>query len=135
MSSRVVRQAFRGWLADPAIAAICPFYETINQVENPTDDIWFTVEFNLEFSEVLTFCRGSMREDGTVSLIFETLPGVGDDQILTAAEAVAAIIQTKVDPTGRVVIRKVSPPDEFSAGGADEAEYRVIIDVDYVFFK
>ena len=43
MSSKYVRDKFRSWLNDGLVDS--PYYDTINQDQNPTDDIWVTAEF------------------------------------------------------------------------------------------
>ncbi|MFZ9372063.1 MAG: hypothetical protein ACO25M_09350 [Limnohabitans sp.] len=132
MSSRAVRTQIRTLLASPAVAALCPFYETINVEQNPTDATWFTVSFQFSYSEKLTMCD-QFAEYGEVELVFEGLPGVGDDTVLQAAEGVTAELEKFRDSTGKLALTNFSAPDEFSEGGADSAAYRVAVTIEYVF--
>ena len=54
MSSVYVREKVREWAQLPSITV--PYYDTINVEESPTEDIWFTAEFETEYSEKITFC-------------------------------------------------------------------------------
>jgi hypothetical protein len=132
MSSRAVRTQVRSLLADPVVTTICPFVETINVEQNPTDDIWFTAGFDFSFMDKLSFCQ-DFAEYGVIELVFESLPGTGDDAVLVAAESVTAELKKFNDPTGQLTLTSFSPPDEYSQGSADTAAYRVVVFIDYVF--
>ena len=134
MSSRAVRIEARKLLTAPAVMALCPFYETINVEQNPTQSIWFTVSFQFEYQEKLSFCE-NFAEYGMIELIFEASPGTGDDAVFQAAEAVTAELKKFSDSSGKLVLTNFNPPDEFSAGGANESAYRVAVDIEYVFFN
>ena len=127
MSSLYVRQKIREWSALPAVGV--PFYDTINFEENPTDDIWFTVEFEPEYSEKTTYC-GDMSEEGLITFVFQTRPGVGDEALITAAESAVAEILAQDDPSGVLTLEMAYAPDEYTGGSADTG-YRVSISVDY----
>jgi hypothetical protein len=125
MSSKYVRDMIRGW------AALCstPYYDTVNQNQNPADPVWFTIDFEPETSEMTTFC-GHAEEDGVIELVFCGSAGSGDAAVLTAAEADAKIFLAQSDTTGKLVVRRAMPPEEFSAGDADNW-YRIVIGLEY----
>jgi len=125
MSSLYVRNWFRSHTANLGV----PYYETVNQDQNPTDPIWVTYEFNSEFSDLLSFCGDTM-EEGTVDIVVSAQPGTGDAAAIAAAEAAAAYLTAQHDATGRLVIVKRQPVDEYSDGSADR-NYRVIIGIEY----
>lgn len=125
MSSLYVRNKIRQW------AALCatPFYDTINLEQNPSDPVWFTAEFEVENSEMVTYCKDEL-EEGVVDLVFCGSAGSGDAAVLTAAEADAKVFLAQSDVTGKLVIRRAMPPEEFSAGTGDNW-YRVVIGLEY----
>ena len=132
MSSRAVRTQIRSLLAAPAVTVLCPFYETINVEQNPTDAVWFTVAFDFLYSDKLSFCQ-DFAENGSIELVFESLPGTGDDAVLQAAEGVTAELKKFVDSTGKLTLTSFSAPDEYSLGASDDGAYRVVVFIDYVF--
>ena len=109
MSSRAVRQLVRGWM--PALST--PYYDTINQEQNPTNDVWVTVEFNSFGMTKETFCE-TWVEEGDITLTFFGKPGIGDDAILAQAEADAALFYGFIDPAGKVIIVNKSAPEDFA---------------------
>ena len=130
MSSLYVRTTFRNWVTDP-VGFTVPYYDTINRSVSPIDAIWLTLDFEPEFSEEINFCRDAI-EEGVVDFVFSGRAGVGDTALLTAAEADMAWLKTQTDPTGRLVIRSIQAPEEFTAGDA-EVNYRIVFGVEYVF--
>ena len=127
MSSVYVRNLVRTW------AALCatPYYDTINQEQNPKDALWFTVDFEVEGSGTLTVC-GDTYEEGIVDLVFCGAPGIGDIALLTAAEADAKVFLAQADPAGRFTIKRAMPPVEFSGGDADP-NYRAVVGLEYEY--
>lgn len=126
MSSKYVRDMVKGWAAQSTV----PFYDTINRNQNPRDNIWFTIEFEVETSELQSFC-GVNTEEGVIEMIFCGLPGQGDGAVLAAAEAEALRMMSNSDPTGLLFLKRPMPPEEFSAGDADSS-YRVVVGIEYV---
>jgi len=129
MSSSYVRTFFRN-LA-PGIG--CPWYETVNQDQNPTDPVWATFEFNAEYSALLSFC-GNTAEEGTVDVVVSAQPGSGDAAAIQAVENAATYLMQQQDATGRLVLLSSQPPDEFSSGSADRT-YRVVVGINYRFYR
>jgi hypothetical protein len=58
--------------------------------------------------------------------------GVGDDAVLAAAEADAAVFFSKVDPAGKLVFTGRSAPDTFETSGTTP-EFLVSISIDYEY--
>ena len=127
MSSVYVRQKVREWAELPSVGI--PYYDTINVEENPTDNIWFTAEFEPEFSEKITFC-GQTAEEGMITFVFQTSAGVGDEALIIAAENAVANILEQNDPTSDLTLELAYAPDEYTGGSADSG-YRVSISVEY----
>lgn len=132
MSSLYVRSLFEQWLADPSLTV--PFYSTINEEQNPTDNMWCTAEFTGAYRDVMTFCDGVVSEDGEVEVIYFCRPGIGYRQLLQAIEADAAVIGGKDDPNGKMVITGRSAPYEFSLGSARK-DYALSVFFDYEYFE
>ena len=130
MSSNYVRQMLEQWAKDPAV--VSPFYNTVNEQQNPNVDIWFTAMYEAETRDKLTFCQAH-EERGLIELIFSGRAGRGYTALLAQAEADAATIAALTDATGQFVIRNTLPPDEFSGGSAGKW-YSVTIPLEYSFF-
>ena len=127
MSSLYVRQKVREWAEVPGVGI--PYYDTINVEENPSDNIWFTAEFEPEYTEKQTFC-GELSEEGLINFVFETNAGIGDETLITAAESAFANILEQNDPSQDLVLEMAYAPDEYTGGTADTG-YRVSISVEY----
>lgn len=127
MSSLYVRQKVREWAELPAVGI--PYYDTINVEENPADDIWFTAEFEPEYTEKQTFC-GDVSEEGLINFVFETNAGIGDETLITAAESAVNTILEQNDSSQNLVLEMAYAPDEYTGGTADTG-YRVSISVEY----
>jgi len=125
MSSKYVRDMIRGWAANCST----PYYDTINLDQNPSDPVWFTIEFEVETSDMTTFC-GHGEEDGVFDLVFCGSAGSGDAAVIAAAEADAKVFLAQSDATGKLVVRRALPPEEFSSGDANNW-YRVIVGLEY----
>ena len=130
MSDLYVRKQIREWMNDPAMET--PFYDTVNAATNPQDDIWVTADFNAISREKLTFCDGSWLEDGDVSLIYNGLPGVGDEAIFMAAEKDIGVLMSQRDATRQLVITNRSAINDFSGGSTNQA-YQIEIIVSYEY--
>lgn len=127
MSSVYVREKVREWAQLSSITV--PYYDTINVEESPTDNIWFTAEFETEYSEKITFC-GQTAEEGLINFVFETNAGVGDEVLITTAENTVATILEQNDPTSDLTLELAYAPEEYTGGSADSG-YRVSISVEY----
>ena len=130
MSDLYVRKQIRTWMNDPAMEI--PFYDTVNAATNPQEDIWVTADFNAISREKLTYCEGSWTEDGDVSLIYNGLPGVGDEEIFMAAEKDIKVFMSQRDATRQLVITSRSAINDFSGGGTNQA-YQIEIIVSYQY--
>ena len=127
MSSLYVRQKVREWAELSAVGL--PYYDTINVEENPTDNIWFTAEFEPEYTEKQTFC-GELAEEGLINFVFESAAGVGDETLLAAAQSAVKKILEQNDPSQDLVLVMDYAPDEYTGGTADTG-YRISISVEY----
>ena len=132
MSSKYVRDKFRSWLNDGLVDS--PYYDTINQDQNPTDDIWVTAEFEVSFREKRTFCEGSWEEEGEVSLMFNGIAGVGDGALLAASEKDIKTLLSFRDETAQLVIDRVGGVNEFSRGTANMG-YQLEYIIQYTFLE
>jgi len=127
MSSGYVRNMVRGWAAGSS----SPFLDTINFDQDPSSALWWTIEFNVEGSEMLNNC-GDEHEEGVIDLVFCGMPGVGDATLIAAAEAEARRMLTQSDPANKLVLMRAMPPDEYSSGDGDRW-YRVIVGIEYQY--
>ena len=133
MSASYVRNLVRQWCGEAAASEGVPWHETINTRQNPSDPVWFTVEFVAESHEG-NFCDRQYKEDGFISLVFIAKPGIGDGPALTAVEAVVPVMAAKVDPIGRLTLEGYDPVQEISGGGADSS-YRMLVNMGYSYSK
>lgn len=108
MSSRYVRRKVGEWMALMTV----PYYPTVNVEQDPTDATWVTVEYNIPFNNTLTFCNNKL-EEGSFTIAFFGQSGIGDDQLLTAAEADVDLFMSQVDSAGLLQLMRNSPPIDF----------------------
>ena len=127
MSSLYVRDKVTEWAKSSTVSI--PFYQTINEHTNPLDNIWFTAEFEPEYSEKITFC-GETAEEGLVTFVFSTQAGVGYEDVIAAGELAVAKILEQDDPTRDLTLELAYAPDEYTGGSADNG-YRISISVEY----
>jgi hypothetical protein len=127
MSRKYVRDTVRPWLTELAT----PFVESINAEENPTTDIWLTVEFMHETTETTSIC-GNQEERGVIDLIFSGNPGIGDADVISAADIDTKAFMKKIDPTGQLVLLNDLAPEEFSGGSASRY-YQVVVGIEYLY--
>ena len=132
MSSLYVRQNVETWLRDPAMTVT--YYPTINEEQNPTDDIWMTADFDATFRERLTLSCDETREEGDIELVYQGPPGTGYTQLLTAIETDVKTLMAQRDPSGRLVLTNRSAPFEYSNGDAD-LNYEIAITIEYVYYE
>lgn len=124
MASHLVRTTVKAWLN----AGTVPFYDSVNVEINPADDIWVTVDWVYGSREALSYC-GEMLESGTFNVVFFGRPGIGEDVLLTAAEAEMAVLMTRIDTSGRVVLLSHDAPSDFR----QEEHYCIEFMVNYEF--
>lgn len=99
MSSHYVRTTVKNWVKGGTV----PFYDTVNVEQNPTDPIWLTLDWGIPFRTVDTFCRETT-EEGTIAFVFFGNAGIGDDDLLAAAETFMDAVMLKSDTSGRLVL-------------------------------
>jgi len=126
MSSRAVRRQVDTWMGLMTL----PYYPTVNLEQDPTDNTWVTVDYNIPFKNKLTFC-GDTLEEGTFTVAFFGQPGIGDDQLLQAAESDIAILMNQVDTTGVIRLLSFSPPIDFR----QDEWYIIEFTIDYEYYS
>lgn len=129
MSRGYVRETVRQLIASSGM--VTAFHESINQEENPTENMWFTIEFNSELTDYSTFC-GDKIETGVIAFVFSTLPGGGDTALIAAAESDIQLFMNSKDPSGKLVFTNDLAPEEFTGGDANKY-YQVVIYVEYSY--
>lgn len=125
MSSLYVRQLAEQWIAD---IGTLPYYNTINQQQQPTDNLWLTLDFESFGANIETYC-GDTLEEGEIRLIFVGRVGIGYDTLIATAEDFAELFFASVDPDGRLVLTNKNPPVDFA--GENDPWFVVEIAVDY----
>jgi len=130
MSSSYTRTTVRGWAAAAATATGVKYYETINTEQNPSDAVWWTLEFVAEFSEKLSFCN-TWQEEGLVEVIVSGDPGTGDTAVIDAAERIRDELLKNTDPANKLTLGGPNPPSEYSGGSGKLSWYEVVISIDY----
>jgi len=132
VSSKYVRDLVEEWLGD--VAMVIPYYPTINEEQNPDDDMWCSAEFGSNLRDTVTFCGGTVIEEGEIVVDYLGQAGKGDDVLLTALEVDMITLMAKRDPANKLVLTQRSAPFEFSGGSADRW-YGLSIYVDYQFYE
>ncbi|RLC00593.1 MAG: hypothetical protein DRH90_18125 [Deltaproteobacteria bacterium] len=132
MSSSIVRTLVEGWLND--VAMTVPYYPTVNEDQNPQDNIWCTADFSSSFREAMTFCNGYTNEQGEVEVIYYGLAGIGEDALIAAVEADMATMMAQRDPANKLVLMNRSAPYTFSSGSADR-EFALSVYIDYNLYE
>jgi hypothetical protein len=133
MSSLYVRDTLRGWLRDPALGLVLPFIDTVN-VEADAPKIgarvpWATLNFVSSFSETISYC-GHIEERGSVDYIALGTAGVGDRELIAAAEHDVAIVLAQLDRY--LTLREATPPDDFVQAGS-VPWYTVSMTINYTY--
>lgn len=111
MASRYVRTKVRDWMNQGNIK----FYDSVNFEIDPQDAIWSSAEWMYSTRTMDTFC-GVALEEGTFTIAFFGRPGIGDDTLLEAAEAEIALLMSRVDTSGKLVLLDFDPPTDFREG-------------------
>ena len=129
MTHRIVRHQIRLWARE---VFSVPFFDSINRdIAPPHDSIWATVEFDPAADTPVSFCDDILAS-GLADFIFAGPPGVGDEDVLAAAEDCIAKLLNRARGTS-TTLAYMHQPEEFSNGTADH-NYRVFIGVEYRFY-
>lgn len=128
MSSLYVRQFAKTW----AQSLTSPFYNTINEDQNPNDTVWLSIDFNSYTTVKATYCSEWI-EQGTINLVFFGRPGIGDDGLIAIAEQDAKTFFNNVDATGKLTLTVLNAPIEFGSSDTPFFGVEVGIDYEYVF--
>lgn len=126
MSSAYVRNLVRQWVG----TLTTPFVETINVEQNPQNDLWMTVQFDQTGWDKLTYCDHFL-EAGVITLSWLGKPGIGDADIIAAAEIDAALFMAKADPAHKLVITGRSAPDDFEGVGVPTLQVDITFNYSY----
>lgn len=129
MSASYVRYKVEEWCQEISQVTGIPFYKTINNEENPADDVWFTVEFGALFNEGM-LCKKEYLEQGVVRVVFIGAAGTGWEDTILAMEGVIPLLMEKVDNTRRLELTDYEPLTEES-GGSAEPDYAVSVIINY----
>jgi hypothetical protein len=129
VASGYVRLKVKEWLADPASAI--PFYNTVNESQNPVDEIWKTVMWMDGYKEKLDYC-GETMEVGSFGVMYFGAAGIGDDVIMAAAEDDMRGFMMNIDPTGRLSLRVDNPPDDWMQDNGNN--FVLLFNVTYEFY-
>lgn len=131
MSSLYVRNLVEQWLNDPAMNT--PYYPTVNYEQNPTDNYWFTAEFDHLYREAMTFCDGKTSEEGEIELVFFGPAGEGYTNLISAVETDIVTLMAQRDPAQKLTLVSRSAAFESSGGDAGQ-DYSVSIFIDYIYY-
>ena len=120
MASLYVRQMVRDWLNMGNVK----HYDTTNFEVNPEDKIWVTAEWTYANAITKDYCGGVL-EEGTLTIVFFGMPGIGDDELLGVAEEEMEALMSRVDSSGRLVLLKNNPADDYRQGEFYVAQFLV----------
>lgn len=126
MSSFYVRNLAAQWAA----ALATPYYNTVNEEQNPSDSYWLSLDFDAFSTVKETYCN-SWEEQGAIHLLFFGVPGVAFQTLFQTAEADAATFFSNVDPGGSLTLEVMNAPLEF--GGSDTPYFGVQVSIDYSY--
>lgn len=130
MSSHYVRTFAREQM--PKLST--PFFETINtDMVVPTDSIWMTLSFNTFANSKQSFCDDFM-EMGVISLIYFGTAGMGDELLISQAEADSKIFYRQSDPSGLLTLSGINAPEEASSADGRPL-YVVSVGINYNFYQ
>lgn len=127
MSSLYVRSLCDQWAKSAETNTGIPYFSTINEEQNPTDRLWFTLLYQPVNTTQATYC--STWETGIVSLIFMGPAGSGFEETLLSAQPVIDDFVASVDATGRLTLEVEQPPSDFTS--PDDPWYVVEVAINY----
>ena len=132
MSRLAVRQAVEAELQNILGAQLppVPFYNTVNERQRPTDELWVTCEYYSDYAEAVCFAGKSRIEHGTVDVSVFSRPGGGYVPAIRLAEVIADHFYG-MDLGNGIVIQDIVPPAEGSQGDAQPL-YEVIASLEYM---
>lgn len=129
MSSLYVRDTVRGWCRDAAMQL--PFLDTVNFEEKPPAPMWSTVSFVSAQTATTSYC-GGIEERGVFDFIALGTGGVGDHDLIAAAEHDVALLLQQADPAHRLTLLRTSPAQDFlQAGGVPWYTVSFIVEYSY----
>ena len=131
MSASFVRQKTEEWCGDISQLLGIPFYKTVNIEVNPSDPVWFTVDYISLFHEGL-LCKRGYLERGIVRVVFAGEPGKGWEDTINAVEQVVPLLSDKLDPTRRFSWDSYEPIVEETDGSVNSG-YMVSVAFNYLF--
>lgn len=108
MANLYVRNTIREWLS----SSVIPFYDTVNLEQNPQDPMWCTVDWGFSFADRTTFCN-TIEEDGSFQIVYFGKPGIGDEELLEAAEKDMELLMEQIDPNYRLTLDTFSAAEDF----------------------
>jgi len=127
MSAKYVRDTVRDWCIGLSIAPT--FYDTINQEQDPRDNLWWTAEFFATGFEGQNYCQSGYMENGEFDLIFMATAGIGDSLILDKIELVIPKFRMLKDPTNQLNVDIIRPV-ETQLGGQ---WFRLAVGFSYIY--
>lgn len=125
MANRYVRRTVESWIANYMVT---PYYQSVALDPAPIDPVWCSIDWGFAFPRRITFCNEQLQE-GNFQLVFFGRAGLGDDDLLTQAEADIELLKTAVDPTHKLVLESFSAPDDF----VQEQYYGVSFTIEYTY--
>lgn len=129
MSSLYVRRKTRDWcraLSHGDYVDSINVYEDINGI-----DVAITADFNPRRRQRTTFC-GDVLETGLITLTWIGRTGQGDEALITAVEADAAVFYKNIDPAGKMALINMSAPETFNFG-SNTPRFAVDVSFEYEF--
>lgn len=127
MSSLYVRQKVRAWAK---VLTHSQYVSTINFDEDISPiDVALVIDFSADGVQVETYCRDEV-ETGQITMSWVGRPGIGDESLISAAEADAALFFQNSDYKLTLVSR--GAPETYDTAGQSP---RFICDIvfDYEF--
>lgn len=107
-----------------------PYYNTVNEEQNPNVTPWLTLEFETYTTEKDTYCN-EWQEQGSIRLIWLGKAGNGFSSLFAIAESDVLNFSSNIDASGKLILETVNAPVEF--GGSDTPFFGVMCLVDYVY--
>jgi len=132
MSSNAFRRGFEVDLK-AFLATLTPspvFYDTINLDNDPTDNLWVTVEYFAAYAQKLSTCTNEYR--GAVDVYVFGKAGEGYDTVNKIADAIEGHFNSWDLSTVNAQIIGSSMPESL---GGDSRFYAEVVNFDYSLFE